>query len=83
MRERAFFMIFSTLEHKRTQISFSMVSVVITLQLITLLVNEIVGLYDSFEKGMIITFFCLTGLLVTHWIYWKHFPFFDIYERPH
>ncbi|KAJ8424310.1 LOW QUALITY PROTEIN: hypothetical protein Cgig2_030336 [Carnegiea gigantea] len=40
-----------------------MVSVVITHQLIILLVNEIVGLYDSFEKGMIITFFCLTGLL--------------------
>nr|YP_009590682.1 cytochrome c biogenesis protein [Lophocereus schottii]AVY52221.1 cytochrome c biogenesis protein [Lophocereus schottii] len=73
-------MIFSTLEHILTHISFSMVSVVITLQLITLLVNEIVGLYDSFEKGMIITFFCLTGLLVTHWIYWKHFPLSDLYE---
>nr|WVH39584.1 cytochrome c biogenesis protein [Neoraimondia herzogiana] len=73
-------MIFATLEHILTHISFSMVSVVITLQLITLLVNEIVGLYDSFEKGMIITFFCLTGLLVTHWIYWKHFPLSDLYE---
>lgn len=73
-------MIFSTLEHILTHISFSMVSVVITLQLITLLVNEIVGLYDSFEKGMIITFLCLTGLLVTHWIYWKHFPLSDLYE---
>nr|QTI91286.1 cytochrome c heme attachment protein [Leuchtenbergia principis] len=73
-------MIFSTLEHILTHISFSMVSVVITLQLITLLVNEIVGLYDSFEKGMIITFFCLTGLLVTRWVYWKHFPLSDLYE---
>nr|WRH31729.1 cytochrome c heme attachment protein [Pereskia aculeata] len=73
-------MIFSTLEHILTHISFSMVSIVITLQLITLLVNEIVGLYDSFEKGMIITFFCLTGLLVTRWIYWKHFPLSDLYE---
>nr|YP_009571735.1 cytochrome c heme attachment protein [Portulaca grandiflora]QBC69293.1 cytochrome c heme attachment protein [Portulaca grandiflora]UOX27432.1 cytochrome c heme attachment protein [Portulaca grandiflora] len=73
-------MIFSTLEHILTHISFSIVSIVITLHLITLLVNEIVGLYDSFEKGMIITFFCLTGLLVTRWIYWKHFPLSDLYE---
>lgn len=73
-------MIFSTLEHILTHISFSMVSIVITLHLITLLVNEIVGLYNSFEKGMIITFFCITGLLVTRWIYWKHFPLSDLYE---
>lgn len=75
-----FFMIFSTLEHILTHISFSMVSIVITLHFITLLVNEIVGLYNSFEKGMIITFFCITGLLVTRWIYWKHFPLSDLYE---
>nr|YP_009567844.1 cytochrome c heme attachment protein [Stegnosperma halimifolium]QBE88118.1 cytochrome c heme attachment protein [Stegnosperma halimifolium] len=73
-------MIFSTLEHILTHISFSTVSVVITLHLITLLVNEIVGLYNSFEKGMIITFLCITGLLVTRWIYWKHFPLSDLYE---
>nr|YP_009556714.1 cytochrome c heme attachment protein [Phytolacca acinosa]YP_010533545.1 cytochrome c biogenesis protein [Phytolacca americana]QBC69042.1 cytochrome c heme attachment protein [Phytolacca acinosa]QBE87195.1 cytochrome c heme attachment protein [Phytolacca americana var. americana]UXX44559.1 cytochrome c biogenesis protein [Phytolacca americana] len=73
-------MIFSTLEHILTHISFSTVSVVITLHLITLLVNEIVGLYNSFENGMIITFFCITGLLITRWIYWKHFPLSDLYE---
>lgn len=73
-------MIFSTLEHILTHISFSMVSIVITLHLITLLVNEIVGLYNSFELGMIITFFCITGLLVTRWIYCKHFPLSDLYE---
>jgi cytochrome c-type biogenesis protein CcsB len=73
-------MIFSTLEHILTHISFSMVYIVIILQLITLLVNEIVGLYDSFERGMIITFLCLTVLLVTRWIYWKHFPLSDLYE---
>lgn len=73
-------MIFSTLEHILTHISFSMVSIVITLHLITLLGNEVVGLYNSFEKGMIITFFCITGLLVTRWIYWKHFPLSDLYE---
>nr|YP_009572747.1 cytochrome c heme attachment protein [Seguieria aculeata]QBE88461.1 cytochrome c heme attachment protein [Seguieria aculeata] len=73
-------MIFSTFEHILTHISFSMVSVVITLHLITLLVNEIVGLYNSFEKGMIVTFYCITGLLVTRWIYWKHFPLSNLYE---
>nr|QBC72454.1 cytochrome c heme attachment protein [Phemeranthus sp. GY-2019] len=73
-------MIFSTLEHILTHISFSMVSIVITLHLITLLVNEIVGLYNAFEKGMIMTFFCITGLLVTRWIYSKHFPLSDLYE---
>nr|QBE86868.1 cytochrome c heme attachment protein [Salpianthus macrodontus] len=73
-------MIFSTLEHILIHISFSTVSVVITLHLITLLVNEIVGLYNSFEKGMIVTFSCITGLLVTRWIYWKHLPLSNLYE---
>nr|YP_009571818.1 cytochrome c heme attachment protein [Rivina humilis]QBC69795.1 cytochrome c heme attachment protein [Rivina humilis] len=73
-------MIFSTFEHILTHISFSTVSVVITLHLITLLVNEIVGLYHSFEKGMIVTFSCITGLLVTRWIYWKHLPLSNLYE---
>nr|YP_009569815.1 cytochrome c heme attachment protein [Deeringia amaranthoides]QBC67376.1 cytochrome c heme attachment protein [Deeringia amaranthoides] len=73
-------MIFSTLEHILTHISFSTVSVVIILHLITLLINEIVGLYNSLEKGMIVTFFCITGLLVTRWIYWKHLPLSDLYE---
>ncbi|KAE9614360.1 Cytochrome c biogenesis protein CcsA [Lupinus albus] len=66
-------MIFSTLEHILTHISFSVVSIVISIHLITLLVNEIVGLYDSSEKGMIITFFCITGLLVTRWIFSSHY----------
>nr|QVX28613.1 cytochrome c heme attachment protein [Hymenolobium janeirense] len=73
-------MIFSTLEHILTHISFSVVSIVISIHLITLLVNEIVGLYDSSEKGMIITFFCITGLLVTRWIFSGHLPFSDLYE---
>ncbi|KAK3438730.1 hypothetical protein EUGRSUZ_C03526 [Eucalyptus grandis] len=29
---------------------------------------------------MIATFFCITGLLVTHWIYSGHFPLSDLYE---
>nr|YP_009568057.1 cytochrome c heme attachment protein [Spergula arvensis]QBE85982.1 cytochrome c heme attachment protein [Spergula arvensis] len=73
-------MIFSTLEHILTHISFSTVSIVIILHLLTLLVNEKVRLYNSFEKGMIITFFSITGLLVTRWVYWKHFPLSDLYE---
>nr|QGA84784.1 cytochrome c heme attachment protein [Swartzia emarginata] len=73
-------MIFSTLEHILTHISFSVVSIVISIHLITLLVNEIVGLYDLSEKGMIITFFCITGLLVTRWIFSGHLPFSDLYE---
>lgn len=73
-------MIFSTLEHILTHISFSIISIVITIYLITLFVDEIVGLYDSSEKGMIATFFCITGLLVTRWIYFGHLPLSDLYE---
>nr|YP_010732866.1 cytochrome c heme attachment protein [Kerria japonica]ARD05054.1 cytochrome c heme attachment protein [Kerria japonica]QKZ95602.1 cytochrome c biogenesis protein [Kerria japonica]WEG91438.1 cytochrome c heme attachment protein [Kerria japonica]WEG91521.1 cytochrome c heme attachment protein [Kerria japonica] len=73
-------MIFSTLEHILTHISFSIVSIVITIHLITLLVDEIVGLYNSSEKGMIATFFCITGLLVIRWMYFGHLPLRDLYE---
>nr|YP_009568899.1 cytochrome c heme attachment protein [Marcgravia coriacea]QBC67961.1 cytochrome c heme attachment protein [Marcgravia coriacea] len=73
-------MIFLTLEHILTHISFSIVSIVIIIHLIILLVDEIVKLYDSSEKGMIATFFCITGLLVTRWIYSRHFPLSNLYE---
>nr|ATL60792.1 cytochrome c biogenesis protein [Cinchona pubescens] len=74
-------MIFATLEHILTHISLSIVSIIITIRLISFfLVDEIVELYDSSEKGMIVTFFCLTGLLVTRWIYSGHFPLSDLYE---
>nr|QUB07738.1 cytochrome c biogenesis protein [Reaumuria songarica]ULD67391.1 cytochrome c heme attachment protein [Reaumuria songarica] len=73
-------MIFSILEHILTHISFSIVSIVITIHLITLLVNETVTLSDSLEKGMIVAFFCITGLLFTRWIYSGHFPLSDLYE---
>nr|YP_010280813.1 cytochrome c biogenesis protein [Circaea alpina subsp. micrantha]UKH50108.1 cytochrome c biogenesis protein [Circaea alpina subsp. micrantha] len=73
-------MIFSTLEHILTHISFSIVSIVITIYLITLSVDEIIGLYDSSEKGMIATFLCITGLLVTRWAYSGHFPLSNLYE---
>nr|YP_009715758.1 cytochrome c heme attachment protein [Zenia insignis]QGL08871.1 cytochrome c heme attachment protein [Zenia insignis]QIT02163.1 cytochrome c biogenesis protein [Zenia insignis] len=73
-------MIFSTLEHILTHISFSVVLIVIAINLITLLVNEIVGLCDSYEKGMIVTFFCITGVLITRWIFSGHLPLSDLYE---
>nr|YP_010423690.1 cytochrome c heme attachment protein [Laportea decumana]USG97164.1 cytochrome c heme attachment protein [Laportea decumana] len=73
-------MIFSTLEHIFTHISFSVVSIVITIHLLTLLVDEIVGLSDSSEKGMMTTFSCITGLLVTRWIYLQHLPLSNLYE---
>jgi cytochrome c-type biogenesis protein CcsB len=74
-------MIFATLEHILTHISFSIISIVITIHLMTLLVREIVGLRDSSEKGGIIaTFFSITGLLVTRWIDSGHFPLSNLYE---
>nr|YP_009753144.1 cytochrome c biogenesis protein [Corallocarpus boehmii]QIT06216.1 cytochrome c biogenesis protein [Corallocarpus boehmii] len=73
-------MIFPTLEHILTHISFSVISIVITIHFITLLVVETVEIYASSEKGMILTFFCITGLLVTRWIYLSHLPLSELYE---
>nr|YP_010019867.1 cytochrome c heme attachment protein [Primula cicutariifolia]WJJ44679.1 cytochrome c heme attachment protein [Primula sp. WZ-2022a]QOJ50997.1 cytochrome c heme attachment protein [Primula cicutariifolia]QPZ50569.1 cytochrome c heme attachment protein [Primula cicutariifolia]USC54640.1 cytochrome c heme attachment protein [Primula cicutariifolia]USG56819.1 cytochrome c heme attachment protein [Primula cicutariifolia] len=74
-------MIFLTLEHILTHISFSIVSIVITIHLITsLLVDEIVKLSDSSKRGMIAAFLCITGLLATRCIYSGHFPLSNLYE---
>uniref|UniRef100_A0AAU7EP93 Cytochrome c biogenesis protein CcsA n=1 Tax=Elsholtzia pygmaea TaxID=2891192 RepID=A0AAU7EP93_9LAMI len=73
-------MIFSTLEHILTHISFSTVSILITIHLITFFIDEIIRLYDSSERGMIMTFLCITGLLISRWIYSKHFPLSNLYE---
>ncbi|KAK4578346.1 hypothetical protein RGQ29_028457 [Quercus rubra] len=73
-------MISSILEHILIHISFSVVSIVITICLLILLVNEIAGLYDSSKKGIITTFVCIIGLLVTRWIYSRHLPLSDLYE---
>nr|YP_010219616.1 cytochrome c heme attachment protein [Musa tonkinensis]UCC34736.1 cytochrome c heme attachment protein [Musa tonkinensis]UFH78409.1 cytochrome c heme attachment protein [Musa basjoo] len=73
-------MIFTTLEHILTHISFSIISIVITIHLMILLVREIVGLRDSLEKGMIATFFSITGFLVSRWISSGHFPLSNLYE---
>nr|YP_001542496.1 cytochrome c biogenesis protein [Ceratophyllum demersum]A8SEF3.1 RecName: Full=Cytochrome c biogenesis protein CcsA [Ceratophyllum demersum]ABQ81500.1 cytochrome c heme attachment protein [Ceratophyllum demersum]CAP62547.1 ccsA [Ceratophyllum demersum] len=73
-------MIFETLEHILTHISFSIISIVILIHFMALLGHEIVGLRDSSEKGMIATFFCITGLLVSRWSYSGHFPLSNLYE---
>ena len=74
-------MIFAILEHILTHISFSIVSIRIIIWLISFfLEDEILQLYDSSEKSMIVTFFCLTGLLVTRWGYSGHFPLSDLWE---
>nr|YP_009451650.1 cytochrome c heme attachment protein [Melanocenchris abyssinica]ARQ27965.1 cytochrome c heme attachment protein [Melanocenchris abyssinica] len=73
-------MLFATLEHILTHISFSTISIVITIHLITLLVHELRGLRDSSEKGMIATFFSITGFLVSRWVSSGHFPLSNLYE---
>nr|YP_010573209.1 cytochrome c heme attachment protein [Allium filidens]UZH92372.1 cytochrome c heme attachment protein [Allium filidens] len=73
-------MIFATLEHILTHLSFSIVSIVIAIHLMILSVHEIIGLRHSLEKGMLATFFSLTGLLVIRWISSRHFPLSNLYE---
>nr|YP_009405371.1 cytochrome c biogenesis protein [Pratia nummularia]ASA37446.1 cytochrome c biogenesis protein [Pratia nummularia] len=73
-------MVFLTLEHILIHISFSIVSIVISIRFFNLLVTEFIKPYELSEKGMIPTFLCLTGLLVTRWIYSGHFPLSDLYE---
>nr|YP_010901225.1 cytochrome c biogenesis protein [Crassula columella]WIL06804.1 cytochrome c biogenesis protein [Crassula columella] len=73
-------MIFLTLEHILIHISFSLVSIVITIYLITLVVDEMRVLYNSSERGIIAIFFCITGLLITRWIYSQNFPLNDLCE---
>nr|YP_010015564.1 cytochrome c heme attachment protein [Kalanchoe daigremontiana]QOI14711.1 cytochrome c heme attachment protein [Kalanchoe daigremontiana] len=73
-------MIFFTVEHILTHISFSLVSIVITIYFITLVVDEIIGLSNSSEKGLIAIFFCITGLLIIRWVYSQHFPLSDLCE---
>nr|WAK84215.1 cytochrome c biogenesis protein [Cypripedium plectrochilum] len=73
-------MIFVTLEHILTHISFSIISIVIMIHLMNLLVYEIEGLRNSSEKGMIATFLSITGFLVIRWISSGHFPLSNLYE---
>nr|WOC91841.1 cytochrome cheme attachment protein [Utricularia nephrophylla] len=73
-------MIFSTLERILTHISFAIVSIIITIQLINFLAGEIVKFYYSSEKCLIITFLSITGLLIIRWINSGHFPISNLYE---
>nr|QBE88741.1 cytochrome c heme attachment protein [Hypertelis spergulacea] len=73
-------MIYSTVERIFSHLSFSTVSVVIILHLKTLLVNDIEGLSKSLKKGMIVSFFWLKVVLLSHWIFLKHFPLSNLYE---
>nr|QXI86366.1 cytochrome c heme attachment protein [Gentiana producta] len=74
-------MIFSTLEHILTHISFSFLSILILIRLTALVfVDEVVQLSHLYEKGLLINCFCITGLLVTRWIFSGRFPLSDLYE---
>nr|YP_009648027.1 cytochrome c heme attachment protein [Cycas szechuanensis]QWK46703.1 cytochrome c heme attachment protein [Cycas bifida]UBX38515.1 cytochrome c biogenesis protein [Cycas taiwaniana]QBZ38464.1 cytochrome c heme attachment protein [Cycas szechuanensis]UNV38281.1 cytochrome c biogenesis protein [Cycas szechuanensis]WHS16294.1 cytochrome c heme attachment protein [Cycas bifida] len=72
-------MIFITLEHILAHISFSLISVV-TLAYWGTLVHQIEGLSSSGGKGMIVTFVCTAGLLITRWLYSGHLPLSNLYE---
>nr|QXI89185.1 cytochrome c heme attachment protein [Gentiana aristata] len=74
-------MIFSTLEHILTHISFSFLSILILIRLTAFIfVDEVVQLSHLYEKGLLINCFCITGLLVTRWIFSGRFPLSDLYE---
>nr|YP_010252029.1 cytochrome c biogenesis protein [Carex agglomerata]QTX08837.1 cytochrome c biogenesis protein [Carex agglomerata] len=73
-------MIFLNIEHILTHISFSIISIVIIINLITLLFGEIVEFRNSLEKGMIIIFLSTTELLIFRWIYSGYFPLSNLYE---
>nr|YP_010707928.1 cytochrome c heme attachment protein [Helicanthes elasticus]WCQ87244.1 cytochrome c heme attachment protein [Helicanthes elasticus] len=73
-------MLFSTFEHILTHISFSIVSILIIIYFRILLVDEIIELSDSSERGITAGFFCLTGLLLNRWIHFRHFPLSELSE---
>lgn len=73
-------MIFVTVESILNHISFSIISIVIIINLITLLFDEIFELRNSLKKGIIITFFSTIGFLNFRWIYSGHFPLSNLYE---
>nr|YP_009633261.1 cytochrome cheme attachment protein [Tolypanthus maclurei]QBS54596.1 cytochrome cheme attachment protein [Tolypanthus maclurei] len=73
-------MLFSTFEHILTHISFSIVSILIPIYFGILLVDEVIELSDSSERGITAGFFCLTGLLINRWIHLRHFPLSELSE---
>nr|YP_009532331.1 CcsA [Cuscuta pentagona]AYA51732.1 CcsA [Cuscuta pentagona]UMI33789.1 cytochrome c heme attachment protein [Cuscuta pentagona] len=75
-------MIISILEHILIQIAFSVVfiSTLISIYFQIFSVNEIEKISDSSDRGMFITFFCLTAFLFTRYISSGHFPLNDLSE---
>nr|UVH67854.1 cytochrome c heme attachment protein [Eriocaulon tonkinense] len=71
-------MIFSTLEHIVTHISFSTIAIFILIQLMTLFEIEILN--NSSERGMISLLLSIFGLLFFRWISLKHLPLSNLYE---
>nr|QYB22050.1 cytochrome c heme attachment protein [Pherosphaera fitzgeraldii]BBF91064.1 cytochrome c biogenesis protein [Pherosphaera fitzgeraldii] len=72
-------MILITLEHISAHVSFSLISVVTVIYWLTL-VYPLEELSSSAGKGMIVTFFCITGLLVTRSLYSGYLPLSNLYE---
>nr|YP_010569755.1 cytochrome c heme attachment protein [Podocarpus salignus]UZF97460.1 cytochrome c heme attachment protein [Podocarpus salignus] len=72
-------MILITLEHIPAHVSFSLISVVTAIYWVTL-VYQIEELSSSGGKGMIVTFVCITGSLVTRSLYSGHLPLSNLYE---
>nr|YP_010291249.1 cytochrome c heme attachment protein [Juncus gracilicaulis]ULQ66839.1 cytochrome c heme attachment protein [Juncus gracilicaulis] len=73
-------MIFTTLEHILIHTSFSIISIVISIYMMTLLNCQIFELDKLPEKGMIATFFSTSGFLISRWIFLNHFPLSNLYE---
>nr|YP_009129825.1 heme attachment to plastid cytochrome c [Vanilla planifolia]YP_009456278.1 heme attachment to plastid cytochrome c [Vanilla pompona]AID52160.1 heme attachment to plastid cytochrome c [Vanilla planifolia]AUJ22516.1 heme attachment to plastid cytochrome c [Vanilla pompona]QII90269.1 cytochrome c biogenesis protein [Vanilla planifolia] len=74
------FIIFATLEQILTHISFSIISIVIMIHLINFSVYENQRIHNLSVKGMIATFFSITGFLIIRWISSGHFPLSNLYE---
>nr|YP_008082458.1 cytochrome c heme attachment protein [Taiwania flousiana]AGL11304.1 cytochrome c heme attachment protein [Taiwania flousiana]AVR43494.1 cytochrome c heme attachment protein [Taiwania cryptomerioides] len=72
-------MIFITLEHISAHVSFSL-TFVVTLIYWGTLVYQSEELSNSGGKGMIVTFICITGVLVTRSLYSGHLPLSNLYE---
>nr|YP_009400574.1 cytochrome c biogenesis protein [Vanilla aphylla]BAX88187.1 cytochrome c biogenesis protein [Vanilla aphylla] len=74
------FIIFAILEQILTHISFSIISIVIMIHLINFSVYENQRIHNLSVKGMIATFFSITGFLIIRWISSGHFPLSNLYE---
>nr|YP_009664104.1 cytochrome c biogenesis protein [Cuscuta costaricensis]QCW07740.1 cytochrome c biogenesis protein [Cuscuta costaricensis] len=75
-------MIISIVEHILIQSAFSIVliSILISISFRIFLVDEIGKLSVSSDRGMFVTFLCLTVFLFTHCISSGHFPLSDLSE---